>query len=105
MNRNEYKQAMSGVRPSKAFVEKIMDIPDGIKYNNKILIKRLVSATLALVILLTGSFCLSGILNNGNKETPIKVLAAYGNEFFSVESGTKQTLMKGIYIAPIDDEE
>lgn len=105
MNKNEYKQVMSGVRPSQEFVEKIMDIPDGKKYNDKILIKRLTSAALAFVVLVTGSFCLSGILNNGNKETPIKVLAAYGNEFFSVESGTKQTLMKGIYIAPIDDEE
>lgn len=105
MNRNEYRQAMSGVRPSQAVVEKIMDIPDEKKYNNKILIKRFVSATLALVVLVTGSFCLNGLLNNGNNETPIKVLAAYGNEFFNVESGTKQTLMKGIYIAPADDEE
>lgn len=105
MNRDDYKQAMSGVRPADETVDLIMDLTDEKKISGKFSFMRLASVALAVVVFVTGSLCINGILQKNSEETHLSVLAAYGNEFFSVESGTKQTILKGVYIAPADDKE
>ncbi len=102
MNRNEYKKSMSGIHPSDQVVERIMDMTVDKKANKSIIIKRVASAVLALALLIGGGF---GINHAVDSNMPLGVMVSYAKEFMKVKSGTKQTMINGVYFAPADDKE
>lgn len=101
MNRNEYKKSMSGIHPSEQVVERIMDITVDKKANKGFIIKRVASAVLALALLISGGFGINHVVDSNR---PLGVMVSYAKEFMKVKSGTKQTMINGVYFAPADDE-
>ncbi len=103
MNRKEYKKAMAGIRPSERTVERITDIPyeSKPKKSRNTIIKKATAAALSLALIAGAGFGVNLIVES-NK--PLGIMVLYADEYMSVKSGTKQTICKGLYYAPADDE-
>lgn len=101
-NRDNYKNTFSNIRPSNESVERIMDMTvDKKKSCSKQNFKKIASVALALVILVVGGGL--GINHFADSRKPLSVKVAYADEFMSIKSGTKQTIVNGVYFAPADD--
>lgn len=103
MDRKEYKNSMSGVRPSEQLVERIMDMTYDKKTDKKMIFKRAASCVLALAVLVGGGFGINCAVKKGNDD--LSVIIAYADETMSVKGLNKQKIFYGLYFAPIDDAE
>ncbi len=107
MNKNEYKNAFSGVQPSNEAVERIMDMNTKNKLNFNSVFKRTASAFMALAILIGGGFGVNYAVNKSNSNNELGVLVAYASNgsFTTVDKLDEQDVFYGIYVIPEDDEE
>lgn len=103
MNKNEYKNAMSGVRPSEDVVERIMDMTESKNKNKGRLFKQLAATSLALAVLVGGGFGVNSMIKK--EDESLSVIVAFADEAISIKSATKQHLCYSLYIAPADDKE
>lgn len=107
-NREIYKAAMSGIRPSDEAVERIFDLTvDKKKPGFKQTFKKAVSVALALVMIVVGGgFATDAIVRNYKTNQPLTVMIAYAGDNGKLTFGSKsdQKLFYGIYVAPLNDK-
>lgn len=118
-NKEKFKGTFSNLSPSDECMEKIFDMTSSNKYSKNQIFRRIVSATLALVVLVGGGYGATQFFNDNDKQTkivsnvsqnsnPLSVMVAYAGEYKSLselKAGNmyEQGLFYSIHFADIND--
>ena len=119
-NKENFKGTFSNLTPSDECMEKIFDMTSSNKYSKNQIFRRIVSATLALAVLVGGGYGATQFFNDNDKETkivsnvsqnsnPLSVMVAYAGEEYKSLSELKagnmyeQGLFYSIHFADIND--
>lgn len=119
-NKEKFKGTFSNLSPSDECMEKIFDMTSSNKYLKNQIFRRIVSATLALAVLVGGGYGATQFFNDNDKETkivsnvsqnsnPLSVMVAYAGEEYKSLSELKagnmyeQGLFYSIHFADIND--
>ena len=119
-NKEKFKGTFSNLSPSDECMEKIFDMTSSNKYSKNQIFRRIVSATLALAVLVGGGYGATQFFNDNDKETkivsnvsqnsnPLSVMVAYAGEEYKSLSELKagnmyeQGLFYSIHFADIND--
>lgn len=116
-NKENFKGTFSNLSPSDECMEKIFDMTSSNKYFKNQIFRRIVSATLALAVLVGGGYGATQFFNDNDKETkivsnvsqnsnPLSVMVAYAGEEYKSLSELKaneQGLFYSIHFADIND--
>ncbi len=118
-NKENFKGTFSNLSPSDECMEKIFDMTSSNKYSKNQIFRRIVSATLALAVLVGGGYGATQFFNDNDKQTkivsnvyqnsnPLSVMVAYAGEYKSLselKAGNmyEQGLFYSIHFADIND--
>lgn len=119
-NKEKFKGTFSNLSPSDECMEKIFDMTSSNKYSKNQIFRRIVSATLALAVLVGGGYGATQFFNDNDKQTkivsnvsqnsnPLSVMVAYAGEEYKSLSELKagnmyeQGLFYSIHFADIND--
>lgn len=119
-NKEKFKGTFSNLSPSDECMEKIFDMTNSNKYSKNQIFRRIVSATLALAVLVGGGYGATQFFNDNDKQTkivsnvsqnsnPLSVMVAYAGEEYKSLSELKagnmyeQGLFYSIHFADIND--
>lgn len=118
-NKEKFKGTFSNLSPSDECMEKIFDMTSSNKYSKNQIFRRIVSATLALAVLVGGGYGATQFFNDNDKQTkivsnvsqnsnPLSVMVAYAGEYKSLselKAGNmyEQGLFYSIHFADIND--
>lgn len=119
-NKENFKGTFSNFSPSDECMEKIFDMTNSNKYSKNQIFRRIVSATLALAVLVGGGYGATQFFNDNDKQTkivsnvsqnsnPLSVMVAYAGEEYKSLSELKagnmyeQGLFYSIHFADIND--
>ena len=118
-NKEKFKGTFSNFSPSDECMEKIFDMTNSNKYSKNQIFRRIVSATLALAVLVGGGYGATQFFNDNDKQTkivsnvsqnsnPLSVMVAYAGEYKSLselKAGNmyEQGLFYSIHFADIND--
>lgn len=119
-NKKKFKGTFSNLFPSDECMEKIFDMTSSNKYSKNQIFRRIVSATLALAVLVGGGYGATQFFNDNDKQTkivsnvsqnsnPLSVMVAYAGEEYKSLSELKagnmyeQGLFYSIHFADIND--
>ena len=118
-NKEKFKGTFSNLSPSDECMEKIFDMTSSNKYFKNQIFRRIVSATLALAVLVGGGYGATQFFNDDDKQTkiisnvsqnsnPLSVMVAYAGEYKSlseIKAGNmnEQGLFYSIHFADIND--
>lgn len=116
-NKEIFKGTFSNLSPSDECMEKIFDMTSSNKYSKNQIFRRIVSATLALAVLVGGGYGATQFFNDDDKQTkivsnvsqnsnPLSVMVAYAGEEYKSLSELKaneQGLFYSIHFADIND--
>ena len=119
-NKEKFKGTFSNFSPSDECMEKIFDMTNSNKYSKNQIFRRIVSATLALAVLVGGGYGATQFFNDNDKQTkivsnvsqnsnPLSVMVAYAGEEYKSLSELKagnmyeQGLFYSIHFADIND--
>ena len=118
-NKENFKSTFSNLSPSDECMEKIFDMTSSNKYFKNQIFRRIVSATLALAVLVGGGYGATQFFNYDDKQTkiisnvsqnsnPLSVMVAYAGEYKSlseIKAGNmnEQGLFYSIHFADIND--
>lgn len=119
-NKEKFKGTFSNFSPSDECMEKIFDMTSSNKYSKNQIFRRIVSATLALAVLVGGGYGATQFFNDNDKQTkivsnvsqnsnPLSVMVAYAGEEYKSLSELKagnmyeQGLFYSIHFADIND--
>lgn len=118
-NKEKFKGTFSNLSPSDECMEKIFDMTSSNKYSKNQIFRRIVSATLALAVLVGGGYGATQFFNDDDKQTkivsnvsqnsnPLSVMVAYAGEYKSLselKAGNmyEQGLFYSIHFADIND--
>lgn len=118
-NKEKFKGTFSNLSPSDECMEKIFDMTNSNKYSKNQIFRRIVSATLALAVLVGGGYGATQFFNDNDKQTkivsnvsqnsnPLSVMVAYAGEYKSLselKAGNmyEQGLFYSIHFADIND--
>lgn len=115
-NKENFKGTFSNLSPSDECMEKIFDMTSSNKYSKNQIFRRIVSATLALAVLVGGGYGATQFFNDNDKETkivsnvsqnsnPLSVMVAYAGEYKSLSElkANEQGLFYSIHFADIND--
>lgn len=119
-NKENFKGTFSNLSPSDECMEKIFDMTSSNKYSKNQIFRRIVSATLALAVLVGGGYGATQFFNDNDKQTkivsnvsqnsnPLSVMVAYAGEEYKSLSELKagnmyeQGLFYSIHFADIND--
>lgn len=118
-NKEKLKSTFSNLSPSDECMEKIFDMTSSNKYSKNQIFRRIVSATLALMVLVGGGYGATQIFNDEDKQTkivsnvsqnsnPLSVMVAYAGEYKSLSelkagNMNEQGLFYSIHFADIND--
>lgn len=118
-NKEKFKSTFSNLSPSDECMEKIFDMTSSNKYFKNQIFRRIVSATLALAVLVGGGYGATQFFNDDDKQTkiisnvsqnsnPLSVMVAYAGEYKSlseIKAGNmnEQGLFYSIHFADIND--
>lgn len=119
-NKEKFKGTFSNLSPSDECMEKIFDMTSSNKYSKNQIFRRIVSATLALAVLVGGGYGATQFFNDNDKQTkivsnvsqnsnPLSVMVAYAGEEYKSLSEIKagnmyeQGLFYSIHFADIND--
>lgn len=118
-NKEKFKGTFSNLSPSDECMEKIFDMTNSNKYSKNQIFRRIVSATLALAVLVGGGYGATQFFNDNDKQTkivsnvsqnsnPLSVMVAYAGEYKSlseIKAGNmnEQGLFYSIHFADIND--
>lgn len=118
-NKEKFKGTFSNLSPSDECMEKIFDMTSSNKYSKNQIFRRIVSATLALAVLVGGGYGATQFFNDNDKQTkivsnvsqnsnPLSIMVAYAGEYKSLselKAGNmyEQGLFYSIHFADIND--
>lgn len=119
-NKEKFKGTFSNLSPSDECMEKIFDMTSSNKYSKNQIFRRIVSATLALAVLVGGGYGATQFFNDNDKQTkivsnvsqnsnPLSIMVAYAGEEYKSLSELKagnmneQGLFCSIHFADIND--
>ena len=118
-NKENFKGTFLNLTPSDECMEKIFDMTSSNKYSKNQIFRRIVSATLALAVLVGGGYGATQFFNDNDKQTkivsnvsqnsnPLSVMVAYAGEYKSLselKAGNmyEQGLFYSIHFADIND--
>ena len=118
-NKEKFNGTFSNLSPSDECMEKIFDMTSSNKYSKNQIFRRIVSATLALAVLVGGGYGATQFFNDNDKQTkivsnvsqnsnPLSVMVAYAGEYKSLselKAGNmyEQGLFYSIHFADIND--
>ena len=118
-NKENFKGTFSNLSPSDECMEKICNMTSSNKYFKNQIFRRIVSATLALAVLVGGGYGATQFFNDDDKQTkivsnvyqssnPLSVMVAYAGEYKSLSelkagNMNEQGLFYSIHFADIND--
>ena len=118
-NKEKFKGTFSNLSPSDECMEKICNMTSSNKYFKNQIFRRIVSATLALAVLVGGGYGATQFFNDDDKQTkivsnvyqssnPLSVMVAYAGEYKSLSelkagNMNEQGLFYSIHFADIND--